>query len=54
MIRWLSPELKEDIRIVFEPIYSRLLSEEEVIEIARNLTSVVEVYAKNEYERTQK
>jgi hypothetical protein len=46
MPNWLSPQLKIEIRRVFEPKYGYQLSESEVIEIADNLTSVMEAYLK--------
>ena len=39
---WLTNSLKNEIREVFEPRYKRKLSDEGVIEIALNLTGVME------------
>lgn len=51
MKAWLTAELKQEVRQVFEPRYKRVLSEDEVIEIANNLVGFVEVYAKSKYGR---
>lgn len=45
-MKWLNKELKQEIKKVFEPKYGRKLSSEEVKEIAVNLASYVEHYAK--------
>lgn len=54
-LNWLTPRLKSRIRIVFEPRYKRKLSDEEIIEIAENLSGVIEqivkVKWKEKYER---
>lgn len=39
---WLSEEMKEKIRKVFEPRYKRKLTDDEVLEIAENLSGVIE------------
>jgi hypothetical protein len=39
---WLTDELKLEIRKVFEPRYKRKLSDLEIVEIAENLSVVVE------------
>lgn len=39
---WLSEELKQKVRKVFEPRYKRVLTDDEVMEIAENLTGVME------------
>lgn len=41
-MKWLSPILKAEIRKVFESRYKRRLSDSEVVEIAQNLTGVME------------
>lgn len=46
MKSWLTPQLKEEVRKVFEPRYKRKLSDEEVISIANNLVNLMETYAK--------
>lgn len=43
---WLTDELKQEVRKHFEPKYRRKLSEDEVFEIADNLTEVMETYLK--------
>ena len=50
---WLSPELKIDVRKVFESRYKRTLTDDEVIEIANNIVGFVEVYGKNKYATTK-
>ena len=47
MTSWLSEDLKEEIRRVFEPKYNRLLSETEIQEIAENLSSMTETILKS-------
>lgn len=42
LLTWLTPDLIKDIRIVFEPRYKKSLSDNEVFEIADNLTGVIE------------
>lgn len=51
-MKWLTPQLKNEIRKVFEPKYKRKLSEDEVGEIAENLSGVVEAIL--EYKSQQK
>lgn len=43
---WLSSELKQEVREVFETRYNRTLSDDEVIEIAENLTGLTEAALK--------
>jgi len=43
---WLTDALKEEIRKLFEPKYKRMLTDEEVIAIAKNLTGFLEAYFK--------
>lgn len=43
---WLNEDLKEKIKNHFEPKYGRKLSSDEVVTIANNLTSFVEIYSK--------
>lgn len=42
MPHWLTTELQQEIRDVFGPKYKRPLSDEEVSEIAMNLSEVIE------------
>lgn len=44
--RWLSPQLKEEVRKVFEPRYKRKLTDSEIVSIAQNLTQIMEVFFK--------
>ncbi len=46
MKSWLNEDLKQQIRDVYEPRYKRTLSEEEVVNIAINLTSLIEHFLK--------
>ncbi len=46
MTDWLTVPLKKKIRVVFEPRYKRELSDEEVEDIAENLTSYMEAILK--------
>ena len=41
-MNWLTSELKDEIRNVFESRYNRELNESEVIQIAENLSEVIE------------
>lgn len=43
---WLTDELKQEIKKLFEPKYKRKLTDDEVIEIADNLTEVMEAFLK--------
>lgn len=47
---WLTKDLQQKIKDKFEPFYGQELSDAEVIEIANNLVSVVEIWK----ERCQK
>jgi len=51
---WLSVDLKNEVRKLFEGKYKRALTDQEVIEIANNLTGFIEVYAKSKYGRITK
>lgn len=46
MESWLTKDLKQRIRDVFESKYKKQLSDEDVVEIARNLTSTIEIIVK--------
>lgn len=46
MKNWITPDLKTEIKNVFEPRYKRSLSDQEIIDIAENLSSVVEEISK--------
>ena len=52
---WLSEDIKQEIRKVFEPRYKRKLADNEVIAIAENLTGSIETIlrfkCRNEYGR---
>ncbi len=48
---WITPELIQEIRDVFEPRYKRKLTDDEVVEIAENLTGVLETFFKFKYEQ---
>lgn len=43
---WLTANLQSEIRRTFEPRYKKKLSDEEVLNIAENLTEVMETYLK--------
>lgn len=45
-MNWLTLELKDEIKKVFEPRYRKLLTEEEVIDISNNLTDFLETFIK--------
>lgn len=44
--KWLTAELQARVRSLYEPRYKRHLTEEEVITIALNLTSLIEHFLK--------
>lgn len=46
MSSWLTEDLKQKTRKVFEPRYKRKLTDKEVLEIAENLEAVVEALMK--------
>jgi hypothetical protein len=46
-LTWLTEELCDKIRVVFEPKYGHLLSDNEVYDIANNLVSFLELILKN-------
>lgn len=46
MKNWVSEHLKQEIRKVFEPRYKRQLFDDEILEIADNLTGMVEAVLK--------
>ncbi len=41
-MQWITNRLKSEIRKVFEPRYKRTLTDNEVLEIAENLTGAIE------------
>lgn len=46
MSNWLTDELKQKVRKVFEPRYKRGLTDDEVLEITDNLTELMEGFLK--------
>lgn len=46
---WLTTKLKQEVREMFESKYKRVFTDQEVVEIANNLTGFVEVYVKSKY-----
>lgn len=46
MKTWLNGDLKQEVKKVFEPRYKRSLTETEVIQIADNLTELMEASLK--------
>ncbi len=44
---WLTPELFDKVKTIFEPRYGYLLNDNEVYEIANNLVLVLELILKN-------
>jgi len=51
---WLTPELRQKVRETFEPKYKRVLSEDEVEEIANNLSGFVETCLKFEWRKRER
>jgi len=43
---WLSDDLKEEVKNIFESQYGHKLTNDDIIEIAENLTNVMEVVLK--------
>jgi len=56
-MNWLTEELKNEVRKIYEPRYKRKLTDNEVLEIAENVEEVVETILKylwrKKYERYQ-
>ena len=50
-MNWLNEDLKKEIRKLFEPRYKRTLTDDEVIEIAENLTEVMEAFLKMKWKQ---
>ncbi len=46
MTTWLTDKLKHKVRMVFEPRYKRKLTDDEIEEMAINLTDFMEIYLK--------
>jgi hypothetical protein len=51
-LEWLNEKLKNKIGEVFESKYKRKLTDDEVVEIALNLSAVVEAVSKHKYGNT--
>jgi len=50
MSHWLTKTLAEEIRSIFEPKYQKELTNEEIVDIANNLTEVMELIIRNKVE----
>lgn len=50
-MNWLNEDLKKDIRKLFEPRYKRSLTDDEVVEIAENLTDLMEAFLKMKWKQ---
>lgn len=50
MSHWLTQPLAEKIKLIFEDKYKRKLTNEEIIDIADNLTNVMEIIIGNKIE----
>ena len=48
---WLNEELKKEVKKVFEPRYKRSLTDDEVTQIAQNLTDVMEAFLKMKWKQ---
>lgn len=48
---WLNEDLKKEIRKIFEPRYKRSLTDDEVTQIAENLTDVMEAFLKMKWKQ---
>ena len=48
---WLNEDLKKEIRKIFEPRYKRSLTDDEVLEIAENLTDLMEAFLKMKWKQ---
>lgn len=46
MNSWLNENIKQKIKVIFEPRYKRILTEREIEEIAENLTGYMETIIK--------
>lgn len=49
-LTWLSTDLQEKIRLLFESKYQRILTDQEILDIALNLTNGMEIILKRNYE----
>lgn len=45
-LKWLTPELKEEVKKVFQPRYKKPLTDSDIVAIAQNLTQLLEVFFK--------
>lgn len=45
-LTWLTPELLNKVRTIFEPRYGRNLTDAEIFDIAENLTGYFEIFLK--------
>ncbi|MEK7616579.1 MAG: hypothetical protein AAB414_00815 [Patescibacteria group bacterium] len=50
-MNWLNEDLKKEIRKIFEPRYKRSLTDDEVLEIAENLTDLMEAFLKMKWKQ---
>ena len=50
-MNWLNEDLKKEIRKIFEPRYRRSLTDNEVTQIAENLTEVMEAFLKMKWKQ---
>lgn len=48
---WLTRDLKQEVRKVYEPRYKRSLTNREVTEIAENLTNTLEAFFKTKWRK---
>lgn len=51
---WLTPQLKKQLRLIFEPRYGRSLEDGEVVEIANNLADFMELLINYRMEKYEK
>lgn len=51
MTAWLTEDLKKEVRRIFEPRYKRLLSDEEIVDLAVNLVDFVEMFSRYKYQQ---
>ena len=48
---WLNEDLKKEIRKIFEPRYKRSLTDDELTQIAENLTDLMEAFLKMKWKQ---
>lgn len=48
---WLTPKLKQEVRLIFEPKYHRKLMDKEIVDIAENLSELIGIILKFQWKK---